>query len=513
MLYFLIISITPINAVELNQSKSTIHPINTLNNDSKQLNKKITEIKSHTTRIQEYWDYIIDNWYIPWHWGAVSNKMDEIETEAYQIESIGKEMDVLSKKIEEDSKKLQEESNNRNVTVDESAEKNAHEIVKNLKEDLGLSLGVSQATNLKEGDIVQYKSQDKYYRYLKFIKSENNSVILSNGHNNIIILSVNDCKEHIKLKITPPSIIYSSKIVDQANIIQKNQLKNQINNLENEINTKNDVKLLIYSMLGAAAVLGILGLVFIGIGIVAGCFENFTLEAMLTALGISYIIIGGILTTASGILALTLKDPESELKVVNEDWDDFDSYQYGSPVVNNMNFTTNVNTKFNATFNVTSGNDTVLHYKTVIAPQHGTLKINNNGNFTYTPSNNYAGQDSFTYQVDNGILKSNIANVTIKIIPPLAPVANNMSLTINNGIKINTTFNAYNPYDNTLTFLIITPPKHGTVMIDKCNFIYIPVENFTGYDSFTYQANNGLISNTAKIIIHIKKSMKMVILP
>ena len=34
----------------------------------------------------------------------------------------------------------------------------------------------------------------------------------------------------------------------------------------------------------------------------------------------------------------------------------------------------------------------------VAAPAHGTLTLNTNGGFVYTPVSNYFGADSFTYQ-------------------------------------------------------------------------------------------------------------------
>lgn len=48
-------------------------------------------------------------------------------------------------------------------------------------------------------------------------------------------------------------------------------------------------------------------------------------------------------------------------------------------------------------------------------PSHGTLKLNADGSFNYTPSKNYTGTDTFTYQVDDGSAVSNIATVTIGI--------------------------------------------------------------------------------------------------
>jgi len=55
-------------------------------------------------------------------------------------------------------------------------------------------------------------------------------------------------------------------------------------------------------------------------------------------------------------------------------------------------------------------------------PAHGTLTLNANGSFTYTPEVNYSGQDNFTYRVydgtDNSILP---ATVTITVTPAPPP--------------------------------------------------------------------------------------------
>ena len=49
------------------------------------------------------------------------------------------------------------------------------------------------------------------------------------------------------------------------------------------------------------------------------------------------------------------------------------------------------------------------------SPTHGTLTLNANGSFTYTPAANYNGTDSFTYQASDGALNSNIATVSITV--------------------------------------------------------------------------------------------------
>src|SRR5207249_11632699 len=51
----------------------------------------------------------------------------------------------------------------------------------------------------------------------------------------------------------------------------------------------------------------------------------------------------------------------------------------------------------------------------VAGPSHGTLTLNANGSFTYTPAANYNGPDSFTYRASDGTLTSNIATVAITV--------------------------------------------------------------------------------------------------
>ncbi len=57
----------------------------------------------------------------------------------------------------------------------------------------------------------------------------------------------------------------------------------------------------------------------------------------------------------------------------------------------------------------------------VSAPTHGTLTLNANGSFSYTPAANYFGADSFRYKANDGLLDSNVATVSItvqEVIPP-----------------------------------------------------------------------------------------------
>lgn len=49
-------------------------------------------------------------------------------------------------------------------------------------------------------------------------------------------------------------------------------------------------------------------------------------------------------------------------------------------------------------------------------PAHGTLTLNANGSFTYTPAAGYSGPDSFTYKANDGTAESNVATVSITVV-------------------------------------------------------------------------------------------------
>src|SRR5262249_31907265 len=68
------------------------------------------------------------------------------------------------------------------------------------------------------------------------------------------------------------------------------------------------------------------------------------------------------------------------------------------------------------------GNDTdadgdPLRAVLVNGPANGTLTLNVDGSFTYTPNANWNGTDSFTYKVNDGTVDSNTVTVTLTVTP------------------------------------------------------------------------------------------------
>ena len=71
------------------------------------------------------------------------------------------------------------------------------------------------------------------------------------------------------------------------------------------------------------------------------------------------------------------------------------------------------------------GNTLTVTTTPVSGPSHGSVTLNSNGLYTYTPTTGYTGEDTFSYQVcDNGTPSlCSTASVTIDVIP--APTSGN----------------------------------------------------------------------------------------
>jgi VCBS repeat-containing protein len=132
----------------------------------------------------------------------------------------------------------------------------------------------------------------------------------------------------------------------------------------------------------------------------------------------------------------------------------------------------------------------------VNGPSHGSLTLNSNGSFNYTPAANYNGSDSFAYKANDGTTDSNVATVTITVNAVNdAPVANPDSATIakNTSGVIYVLANDSDVEGDTLTVVSFTQPAHGTVAYSSKNknFRYTPAKGFTGTDTFTYTISDG----------------------
>jgi VCBS repeat-containing protein len=86
-----------------------------------------------------------------------------------------------------------------------------------------------------------------------------------------------------------------------------------------------------------------------------------------------------------------------------------------APVTSGISVTTAEDTPVNGTLIATDIDGDALTFSTSQNPTNGTLVLNGNGTYTYTPNANYNGPDSFTYQVTDadGAVVTAIVNLVV----------------------------------------------------------------------------------------------------
>ncbi|HZY83997.1 MAG TPA: Ig-like domain-containing protein, partial [Gemmataceae bacterium] len=143
----------------------------------------------------------------------------------------------------------------------------------------------------------------------------------------------------------------------------------------------------------------------------------------------------------------------------------------------------------------------------VSGPSHGTLTLNADGSFTYTPATDYTGADSFTYKDSGGGTTSNVATVSLTV---AAPTATNDSYGARKNVPLSVAApgvlaNDTDPYGDPLTAVLVSGPSHGTLALSaNGSFTYTPATDYTGADSFTYQAvAGGALSNVATASLNV----------
>ena len=140
----------------------------------------------------------------------------------------------------------------------------------------------------------------------------------------------------------------------------------------------------------------------------------------------------------------------------------------------------------------------------VSAPAHGSLTLNPNGAFAYTPAANYNGPDSFTYQASDGTVDTNVATVTLTVNAVNdAPTAAGDSYSTAEDTALNVAAPGVLAGDadvdgDALTAVFVNGPANGTLTLNGNGaFTYTPALNFGGADAFSYKANDGTANSGA----------------
>lgn len=129
-----------------------------------------------------------------------------------------------------------------------------------------------------------------------------------------------------------------------------------------------------------------------------------------------------------------------------------------------------------------------VNFVLVSTPQHGTLS-GTLPNLTYTPAQDFRGQDTFSFRANDGQVDSEPAAVAIVV--NVAPVANNLAPTTQEDTALPVTLSGSDEDSDPLTFAVTVQPQHGTLSGSGASLMYAPAANYFGPDTFTYTANDG----------------------
>ena len=180
------------------------------------------------------------------------------------------------------------------------------------------------------------------------------------------------------------------------------------------------------------------------------------------------------------------------------------------PVAQNSTASIQYNTSTLIPLNVTDANGDTLSISITEAPTHGVLRYQGGTNLRYTPNANYTGNDSFKYRASDGKSSSNIATVSMTVLGKTnsIPVAVNMGVSTSKGHAITIIARGHDADTNDkLSYILSSPPSHGTVKVNAEVFTYTPNASFVGVDHFQYVVNDGKVnSKPANVTVRVNKS-------
>ncbi|WP_210442630.1 Ig-like domain-containing protein, partial [Vibrio crassostreae] len=173
-----------------------------------------------------------------------------------------------------------------------------------------------------------------------------------------------------------------------------------------------------------------------------------------------------------------------------------------SPIGDTVSFTTNEDTPVNGTLSASDEDGDSLSFSKSTEPSNGTVVIDENGDWTYTPNENYNGNDSFTVEVSDGqggtdTLTVNVGVTPVNDTPTLVdsnsdPLGDSVAVTTDEDTSVSGSLSASDGDNDSLSFSKGSEPSNGSVTVDENgNWTYTPNADYNGSDSFTVVVSDG----------------------
>ncbi|MBS1686628.1 MAG: tandem-95 repeat protein [Bacteroidetes bacterium] len=143
-------------------------------------------------------------------------------------------------------------------------------------------------------------------------------------------------------------------------------------------------------------------------------------------------------------------------------------------------------------------------YTTVSSPAHGTLALNADGTYTYTPATGYTGCDTMSVSRCDGGAPDLCDTSLLTICVTLPVVANSDSAVATQGQPVVIPVTANDTTSAATTVSLITAPGHGSAVTNGDNTVtYASASDYYGIDSISYAICDTATSicDTAEIYI------------
>ncbi|MBC8355089.1 MAG: tandem-95 repeat protein [Planctomycetes bacterium] len=143
--------------------------------------------------------------------------------------------------------------------------------------------------------------------------------------------------------------------------------------------------------------------------------------------------------------------------------------------------------------------------------EHGSLSLNQDGGFTYTPDQGFAGTDQFFYTVSDGAFSSEPVLVSLEIRNAAPQVGDDfyrghhgtdLTIAAQEGILKND----WDADGDSVSVVLLTQPSNGTLSLAQDGSLqYSPNSGFVGADSFTYELSDGVATTApAQVTLRIE---------
>ena len=131
---------------------------------------------------------------------------------------------------------------------------------------------------------------------------------------------------------------------------------------------------------------------------------------------------------------------------------------------------------------------------------NGTATIDASGNWSYTPTANWSGTDSFTVSVtdDDGNVETQIISITVNPVGDLTATDDSFTIAEDTPLSDTVAANDSTTSGGTLSYALDTDVSSGSLTFNADgSFSYTPAANFNGTDSFTYTVTDAASGESA----------------